>query len=65
MVCCTGTEQYLQGGVQFPTGGKVRERHAPNRCDSGTDSTVWMEEDTHYASLFRALGVYSGRILYS
>ena len=26
MVCCTGTEQYLQGGAKLPTGGKVRER---------------------------------------
>ena len=30
--------------MKFPTGGKVRERKL-NRCDSGTDSTVWMEED--------------------
>ena len=30
--------------MQFPTGGKVRERKL-NRCDSGTDSTVWMKED--------------------
>ena len=30
--------------MQFPTGGIVRERKL-NRCDSGTDSTVWMEED--------------------
>ena len=35
---------YLQGRVRFPTGGKVRERKL-NRCDSGTDSIVWMEED--------------------
>ena len=34
----------LQGRVQFPTGGRVRERKL-NRCDSGTDSRVWMEED--------------------
>ena len=26
MIFCRGTEQYLQGGVKFPTGGKVRER---------------------------------------
>ncbi len=26
MLCCRGTEQYLQGGVKVPTGGKVRER---------------------------------------
>ena len=31
--------------MQFPTGGIVRERKL-NRCDSGTDSTVWMKEDT-------------------
>ncbi len=32
--------------MQFPTGGKVRERLlVPTRCNSGTDSTVWMEED--------------------
>ena len=30
--------------MQFPTGGRVRERKL-NRCDSGTDSIVWMEED--------------------
>ena len=35
----------LQGRVQFPTGGKVRERKL-NRCDSGTDSIVWMKEDS-------------------
>ena len=34
----------LQGRVKFPTGGRVRERDALNRCDSGTDSRVWMEE---------------------
>ena len=36
----------LQGRVQFPTGGKVRARKL-NRCDSGTDSIVWMKEDSH------------------
>ena len=35
----------LQGRVQFPTGGKVRARKL-NRCDSGTDSIVWMKEDS-------------------
>ena len=36
----------LQGRVKFPIGGEktVRERKL-NRCESGTDSTVWMEED--------------------
>ena len=31
--------------MQFPTGGKVRERKALNRCNSDTDSIVWMEEE--------------------
>ena len=66
MVSCRGTEQYLQGGVKFPTGGKVRERgERMNRCDSGTDSTVWMEEDLHNHLFFlHALSVFSGRILF-
>ena len=34
----------LQGRVRFPTGGRVRQRSALNRCDSGTDSRVWMKE---------------------
>ena len=29
---------YLQGGVEVPTGGIVREPKGMNRCDSGTDS---------------------------
>ena len=36
----------LWGRVKFPTGGKVREPLLwPNRCNSDTDSTVWMEKD--------------------
>jgi len=36
----------LQGGVQVPTGGySPRAACRMNRCDSGTDSIVWMEED--------------------
>jgi len=35
----------LQGGVQFLTGGKVREPQGMNRCDSGTDGIVRMVED--------------------
>ena len=38
-------EKYLQGRVQFPTGGKAREPRGMIRWDSGADSTVWMEED--------------------
>ncbi len=30
--------------MKIPTGGKVRERNAQNRCDSDTDSKVWMKE---------------------
>ena len=37
----------LQGRVKFPTGGIVRERNALNRCNSDTDSKVWMEEDAY------------------
>ena len=39
----------LQGRVKFPTGGIVRERNALNRCNSDTDSKVWMEEDVCFA----------------
>ena len=35
----------LQGRVRSPTGGIVRERMALIRCNSETDSIVWMEED--------------------
>ena len=31
--------------MQFPTGGKAREPKGMIRCDSGADSTVWMEEE--------------------
>ena len=40
--------------MQFPTGGIVRERKL-NRCDSGTDSIVWMKED-----LGGAAGIFPG-----
>ena len=46
----------LLGRVKFPTGGIVRERNALNRCNSDTDSKVWMEEDTHILR-FYALSV--------
>ena len=44
----------LRGWVQFPTGGDVWRHTSPrpamvtsrlNRCDSDTNSTVWMEEE--------------------
>ena len=34
----------LQGRVEIPTGGTVRERKL-NLCNSGTDSRVWMIEE--------------------
>ena len=37
---------HLQGRVQFPTGGKVRDpRERLIRCNSETDSIVWYAED--------------------
>ena len=42
----------LRGRVKFPTGGdgemisqSASRFGGRNRCESGTDSTVWMEED--------------------
>lgn len=55
----------LQGRVKFPTGGNVRLVREPCirliRCDSETDSKVWMKEDAffvHVPELFRAFFVY-------
>ncbi len=52
MLCCSKHIQYLQGRVNFPTGGIVRKRRAAvlNRCNSDTDSKVWMEEETYELS---------------
>ena len=47
----------LQGRVKFPTGGKVRERKL-NRCDSGTDSIVWMVEDVRFDLLRRLKDIF-------
>ncbi len=38
--------------MTFPTGGIVREPIGMNRCDSGTDSIVWMEEDREAREIF-------------
>ena len=35
----------LQGGVRFPTGGKVHKPQGTTRCDSVTDGRVRMKED--------------------
>jgi len=36
----------LQGGVRFPTGGTVRDlRLQLSRCNSDTNSIVWMKEE--------------------
>ena len=43
---CRGENRInLQGRVRFPTGGKAHEPQGMIRCNSGADSTVWMEED--------------------
>ena len=38
---------HLQGRVRFPTGGDSPRASRQTRCDSVTDSTVWMEEGGH------------------
>ena len=48
--------------MQFPTGGKVRERKL-NRCDSGTDSIVWMKEELRFYAIFMPW-VYPGAFLF-
>ena len=49
---------YLQGREHFPTGGKVREPKGMNRCDSGTDSIVWMVEDVRFDLLRRLKDIF-------
>ena len=51
MINSIRTEETLQGRVQVPTGGKAREPQGMNRCDSGADSKVWMEEVDHIKSM--------------
>ena len=34
--------------MKFPTGGKVREPKGMIRCNSGTDSKVWMKEEIYF-----------------
>ena len=65
MLCCKGTEQYLQGGAQIPTGGKVRERAGvdPVKLRNRQYSLDGRRSKTSFAFIFHALGVYSGRIL--
>lgn len=52
MLCYKKLNCDLQGGVRFPTGGIAREPKGMTRCDSGADSTVWMEEDRVPQRLF-------------
>jgi hypothetical protein len=49
--------------VKFPIGGKVRELISMTRCNSGTDSKVWMEEDALYlhVHLLRPKDISFGR----
>ena len=44
----TNQSSFLQGRVQFPTGGKAREPKGMIRCNSEADSIVWMKEDKKY-----------------
>ena len=44
--------------MKFPTGGKVREPKGMNRCDSGTDSIVWMVEDVRFDLLRRLKDIF-------
>ncbi len=43
--------------MKFPIGGKVRARNCMNRCNSGTDSIVWMKEDVLFFEI-AAVGVF-------
>ena len=54
----------FRAGCDSPPAVKSASASAPNRCNSGTDSTVWMEEDSDQRSFLftNALSVYSGRI---
>ncbi len=49
----------LWGGVQFPTGGIVREPSGMNWCNSGTDSIVWMIKGGKLIITARAPSVYA------
>ena len=50
------------------TNPKVRERNALNRCNSDTDSKVWMEEDLKGYTIFLCSGgiqsIFYWRIAY-
>ena len=49
-----------QGKVKFLTGGKPRDSAdaETNRCNSGGDSKVWMEELIQISILFSTRGFY-------
>jgi hypothetical protein len=42
---------YLQGRVQFPTGGQSPRAERQMQCDFATDSKVWMGEDKRMQNL--------------
>ena len=48
----------LQGRVKFPIGGTVRKRKQI-RCDSETDSIVWMREDMYFTHIIRPDSVWN------
>ena len=51
----------LQGRVKLPTGGDSIDKSASAslmRCDSSTDSTVWMEEDMSYVAASGSCSIF-------
>ena len=47
MIVQLNNHDVFRGRVKFPTGGIVRDPlRRLIRCDSGTNSIVWMEEQT-------------------
>ena len=57
----------FRAGCNSPPAVKSASAQALIRCDSGTDSTVWMGEGTHILMRFgfHALSIFSGRIFCS
>ncbi len=55
------SEYIFRAGRKSPPAVKSASAAAPNRCNSDTDSIVWMEEDAIIGVLY-ALGVFSEHI---
>ncbi len=55
----------FRAGRNSPPAVKSASAQAQIRCNSETDSTVWMKEDTQLNCVyFHALGFFPGRILF-